>query len=101
MQFYKKNEVQKISTSFFVFVFCFCFFVVVVFVFRDSVSLYSLGCPGTHSVDQAGLELRNPPASASQVLELQACATMPGHFLLDRGRLGPGQSNILIQEFWG
>jgi hypothetical protein len=28
-----------------------------------------------HSVDQAGLELRNPPASASQVLELKACAT--------------------------
>ena len=25
-------------------------------------------CPSTHSVDQAGLELRNPPASASQVL---------------------------------
>jgi hypothetical protein len=38
-------------------------------VFRDRVSLYS--CPGTHSVDQAGLKLRNPPASASQVLELK------------------------------
>ena len=25
----------------------------------------ALACPGTHSVDQAGLELRNPPASAS------------------------------------
>ncbi|GAB1293928.1 Ribonucleoprotein PTB-binding 1 [Apodemus speciosus] len=34
------------------------------------------GCPGTHSGDQAGLELlRNPPASASQVLGLKACAT--------------------------
>jgi hypothetical protein len=32
-------------------------------------------CPGTHFVDQAGLELRNPPASASQVLGLKACAT--------------------------
>jgi hypothetical protein len=39
------------------------------------VSLYSPGCPGTHFVDQAGLELRNPPASASQVLGLKACAT--------------------------
>jgi hypothetical protein len=29
-------------------------------------------------VDQAGLELRNPPASASQVLGLKACATTPG-----------------------
>ena len=36
-------------------------------VFRDRVSLYSTGCPGTHSVHQAGLELRNLPASASQV----------------------------------
>ena len=34
--------------------------------FQDRVSLYSHGCPGTHSVDQAGLELRNSPASASQ-----------------------------------
>jgi hypothetical protein len=32
--------------------------------FRDRVSLYSPGCPGTHFVDQAGLKLRNPPASA-------------------------------------
>jgi hypothetical protein len=44
-------------------------------VFQDSVSLCSPGCPGTHSVDQAGLELRNPPASATQVLGLKACAT--------------------------
>ena len=33
------------------------------------------GCPGTHAVDQDGLELSNPPASASQVLGLKACAT--------------------------
>jgi hypothetical protein len=31
---------------------------------QDRVSLCSPGCPGTHSVDQAGLELRNLPASA-------------------------------------
>jgi hypothetical protein len=42
--------------------------------FQDRVSLYSPGCPGTHFVDQAGLELRNPPASASRVLGLKACA---------------------------
>jgi hypothetical protein len=47
-------------------------------VFRDRVSLCSPGCPGTHFVDQAGLELRNLPASASRVLGLKACATMPG-----------------------
>jgi hypothetical protein len=35
----------------------------------------SLGFPGTYSVDQADLELRNLPASASQMLGLKACAT--------------------------
>jgi hypothetical protein len=48
--------------------------------FRDRVSLYSPGCPGAHSVDQAGLELRNPPASASGVLGLKVCTTTPGLF---------------------
>jgi hypothetical protein len=33
------------------------------------------GCPGTHFVDQAGLELRNLPASVSRVLGLKACTT--------------------------
>ena len=46
-----------------------------------TVSLCSPGCPGTHSVGQAGLELRNLPASASQVLGLKACATTPGMVL--------------------
>jgi hypothetical protein len=45
------------------------------------VSLYSPGCPGIHSVDQVGLELRNPPASASQVLELKACTTTAWLFI--------------------
>jgi hypothetical protein len=52
-------------------------FFVCLFVFRDKVSLYSPGCPRTHFVDQAGFELRNPPASASQVLGLNVCATTP------------------------
>ncbi|GAB1285016.1 Ribosome biogenesis protein WDR12 [Apodemus speciosus] len=39
---------------------------------NKKVSLNSPGSPGTHSVDQAGLELRNPPASASEVLGLKA-----------------------------
>jgi hypothetical protein len=56
------------------------FFVLFYFglVFPDRVSLCSPGCPGTHFVDQAGLKLRNPPASASRVLGLKACATTPG-----------------------
>jgi hypothetical protein len=49
---------------FYVFVFCF-------FVF----CFWFPGCPGTHFVDQAGLKLRNLPASASQMLGLKVCAT--------------------------
>jgi hypothetical protein len=56
----------------FLFLFCvcvlFCFVLFWFLVFRDRVSLYNPGCPGTYFVVQAGLELRNPPASASQVL---------------------------------
>jgi hypothetical protein len=57
------------------FVFVCLFFVFVCLFFRDRVSMYSPGCPGTHFVDQVVLKLRNPPASASQVLGLKACAT--------------------------
>jgi hypothetical protein len=59
----------RFKTFFFV-LFCFLFF-------RDRVSLCSPGCPGTHSVDQAGLELRNPPASASRVLGLKVSPPRP------------------------
>ena len=43
--------------------------------FLDRVSLCSPGCPGSHSVDHAGLELRDMPVSASTVLGLKACVT--------------------------
>ena len=36
---------------------------------------------------QAGLELRNPPASASRVLGLKASATMPSLFLVFQDRV--------------
>lgn len=49
------------SFSFFVLFFCF---------FQDRISLYSLGCPGLCSIDQVGLNLRDPPASASPVSPL-------------------------------
>jgi hypothetical protein len=50
-------------------IYTFTFFVLFCFlVFQDRVSLCSPGCPGTHSVDQTGLKLRNLPASATQVL---------------------------------
>jgi hypothetical protein len=62
-------------------VFFVCLFVCLFFP-PERVSLYRPGCPGTHFVDQAGLELRNPPAPASGVLGLKACATMPGSRLV-------------------
>ena len=65
-----------------VFFFCCCcfvlFFVFCFLFFPDRVSLCNPCCPGTHSVDQAGIELRNVTASATQVLGLKACATTPG-----------------------
>jgi hypothetical protein len=45
------------------------------FSFVETGFLCSSAYLGTPSVDQAGLELRNPPASASQVLGLKVCAT--------------------------
>lgn len=42
----------------------------------------SPGCPGTHFEDQAALRLRDPPASASQVLGLKVSITMPGCFFI-------------------
>jgi hypothetical protein len=54
-------------------------FIFIYLVFQDRISLYSPGCPGIHFVVQAGLELRHPPASASQVLGLKACTTTARH----------------------
>jgi hypothetical protein len=64
---YTLRRTQKGRELFFLFFF-FSFF-------PDRVSLCSPGCSGTHSVDQAGLELSNLPASAPQVLGLKACTT--------------------------
>jgi hypothetical protein len=64
------SGLHKIQNS--VAIFFVCLFVCL-FVFRDRVSLCCSGCSGTHSVDQAGLRLRDPPAFASQVLGLKVC----------------------------
>jgi hypothetical protein len=39
----------------------------------DRVSLCSPGCPGTHSVDQVGLELRDPLRSNSETILPPEC----------------------------
>jgi hypothetical protein len=67
----KKKKENQLQLTFFLHLPC--------LFFQDRVSLYSPGCPGTHFVDQAGLELRNLPATVSQVLGLKACVTMPGN----------------------
>jgi hypothetical protein len=64
--------------TFFQFIYLFIYWLVGWFF---ETGLCSPVCPGTHSVDQADLELRNLPASASQVLGLKACATTPGLFI--------------------
>jgi hypothetical protein len=77
--YYKDVSSSQFDLFIYLFIYIvYLFIYLFIFVFRDRVSLCSPGCPGTHSVDQAGLKLRNPPASASQVLGLKACATMPG-----------------------
>jgi hypothetical protein len=63
----------------FLFCYFFCFFFFLVF--QDRVSLCSPGCPGTHPVEQAGLELRNPPASASRLPGIKGVCHHARHFV--------------------
>lgn len=48
------------------------------FCFQCLPVLPMLSCPGTHCVHQAGLELKDSPASAFLVLGLKVCTTIPG-----------------------
>ena len=65
---YKRENQRRVPSLFVCLFVCFWFF-------PDRVSLCNPGCPGTHSVEKADLELRNPHASASQVLGLKVCVT--------------------------
>jgi hypothetical protein len=60
------------------------------FVFQDRVSLCSPGCPGTHSVDQAGLSL---PSAI-----LKVCATLPGSWLEFLKSQSPPPVESILQE---
>ena len=76
----------------------FCLFVLFCFVaFQDRVSLCSPGCPETHSVDQAGLELKNPPASASQVLGLKGRFITPPRS--SASTLGLFEEKLLVTQY--
>jgi hypothetical protein len=62
MVYFWESTQALFSFKFFLFLFFLFFFFFSVF--HDRVSLCSPDCPRTHSVDQAGLELRDLPASA-------------------------------------
>jgi hypothetical protein len=74
------------TLNIFLILFIFIYFIFYFLVFRDRVSLYSPGCPGTHFVDQAGLKRRKPSASASRVLGSKVCATTPGSIFISVSR---------------
>jgi len=46
--------------------------------FQDRVLLCNSGCPGTHYVNQDGLEFMEIPRSPSQVQGLKVCTATPG-----------------------
>jgi hypothetical protein len=60
------NDKMYYSISTILVLFCFV-------VFWARISLCSPDCPRTHSVNQAGLEIRDLPTSASWLLGLRAC----------------------------
>jgi hypothetical protein len=49
-----------------------------ILVFQVRASLYRPGCLGTYAIDWDDRKLRDPSVSASQILKLKACITMPG-----------------------
>lgn len=48
-----------------------------ILIFQDKFSPCSPACPGTYFVDQVGLKVGDFPASASGMLGLKVCASMP------------------------
>jgi hypothetical protein len=77
--------------------------IVYFFFFWDRVSLGSFGWFGTHSVDQAGLELRNPPTSAYWALGLKVSSTtawLPCSPFKCQNKCSFGDQHILMWESW-
>jgi hypothetical protein len=60
-----------------------CLFIYLFALFGDMVSLCSPSCPETHSVDQAGLELKVPSTSASLALRLKVFTTITHQCITD------------------
>lgn len=49
---------------------------------KDNLLVLTTGCPGTRSVAQAGLDLRDPLTSASCLLGLPVCKAAAGSLIL-------------------
>jgi hypothetical protein len=73
-------QTKHLHTEIIVVLVWFCFFETGFLCVAMAIALAVLG---THFVDQAALELRNPPVSASQVLGLKVCATTPGEIIFN------------------
>lgn len=82
----------------------FGWFVVTLFLFwwcfQDRVSLCNSGCPGILSVDQAGFNLRDPPASATGVLGLKAWVGTNTAWLEPMSARAPSHLSSLSKGFW-
>jgi hypothetical protein len=75
-QFLKICHVWILIVCLCIYVFMYLYIYLFIYLgFWDRVSLCSPCYLRTHSMYQAGLKLKNPPASASQMLGLKACAT--------------------------
>ena len=91
---------KHVFSSFFLSLFVFLLLLLLLlllFFLRQSFSVYPW-LSWNSLCRQAGLELRNPPASASQVLGLKACATTPGSEVLLLLRLVFFYSGILTHS---
>lgn len=91
---------QVLLSLFACLVFVSLFYVYVRGLFGDRISLCSSGSPGTHSEDQAGLELRHLPVSIFSVIGLKVYATTACclcFFSLN----GIKKKNTVLEDLWG
>jgi hypothetical protein len=86
--FYTQQNQNQVPQGFLLLLFCFHGFCFVLF-FETGFLCVALSV----------LELRNPPVSASQVLGLKACATMPGFLLSFCFKSTRVQEHLYVQ--WG
>lgn len=75
------------------------FFFLSFFVFEIGSHCVALAGLRIHFVDQAGLKVKDLPVSASQLLGLKACTTMPGahfHFEVLEYKLGTKLNGSIV-----